>query len=92
MLEPLGRGGMGEVFLAQDTELDRRVALKFLSAETFGGRTGIDVLTREAKALSALNHPNIVTIHEVIQSGIRICHCDGAGGRNGAAFEGGSAG
>jgi serine/threonine protein kinase/Tol biopolymer transport system component len=69
VLEQLGRGGMGQVFLAHDTELDRPVALKFLSAEAFGGRSGVEMLKREAKALSTLNHPNIVTIHEVIQSG-----------------------
>ena len=69
LIEPLGRGGMSEVFLAQDTELDRTVALKFLSVETFGGKPAVEVIIREAKALSALNHPNIVTIYEVVQHG-----------------------
>src|SRR5262249_17771848 len=62
----LGRGGMGEVWEARDTELDRRVALKFLAVTLDVGRAG-ERLTREARAASALNHPNIVTVHEVIQ-------------------------
>ncbi|MBV8867563.1 MAG: protein kinase, partial [Acidobacteriaceae bacterium] len=67
LLEMLGCGGMGEVWSARDTELDRPVALKFLRGE----RTSeLDAprIAREAKAASALNHPNIVTIHEVVRS------------------------
>ena len=64
----IGRGGMGEVWSAQDTDLDRLVALKFLSSETLAGLDPQQI-TREAKAASALNHPGIVTIHEVVQSG-----------------------
>jgi eukaryotic-like serine/threonine-protein kinase len=63
----LGRGGMGEVWWARDTELDRPVALKFLCPETTFG-SAAEQITREAKAISALNHPNIVTIHEVVRS------------------------
>jgi eukaryotic-like serine/threonine-protein kinase len=64
----VGRGGMGEVWSAQDTDLDRLVALKFLTSETL---VGLDpqLITREAKAASALNHHGIVTIHEVVSSG-----------------------
>ena len=63
----IGRGGMGEVWSAQDTDLDRLVALKFLTSETL---VGLDpqLITREAKAASALNHHGIVTIHEVVPS------------------------
>src|ERR1700691_4593446 len=64
----IGRGGMGEVWSAQDTDLDRLVALKFLTSETFAGLDPQQI-TREAKAASALNHHGIVTIHEVVQSG-----------------------
>jgi hypothetical protein len=62
---PIGRGGMGEVWSAQDTDLDRLVALKFLTSETFAGLDPQQI-TREAKAASALNHHGIVTIHEVV--------------------------
>jgi serine/threonine protein kinase len=63
----LGRGGMGEVWSARDTDLDRPVALKFLSSEAL---TILDPyqIACEAKAASALNHPNIVTIHEVVHA------------------------
>jgi len=66
-VELIGRGGMGEVWSAHDSDLDRRVALKFLSSETL---VGLDPhqITHEAKVASALNHPGIVTIHEVVQS------------------------
>jgi hypothetical protein len=66
IVTPIGRGGMGEVWLGHDPELDRRVALKFLAPEaTLDG--AMERLTREARAASALNHPNIVTVHEVIR-------------------------
>lgn len=63
----IGRGGMGEVWSAHDTDLDRPVALKFLYFETLAS-LGAHQITREAKAASALNHPGIVTIHEVVQT------------------------
>ncbi|MBI4903848.1 MAG: serine/threonine-protein kinase [Acidobacteria bacterium] len=68
ILAPLGKGGMGEVFSAQDTDLDRVVALKFLGQKVAGLPSAVGRLIREAKAASALNHPNIVTVYEVIRS------------------------
>jgi serine/threonine protein kinase len=62
ILERLGSGGMGEVYSAHDAELDRMVALKFLSAEMAVSRSAVERLVREAKAASALNHPHIVTV------------------------------
>ncbi|MCC6856996.1 MAG: serine/threonine-protein kinase [Bryobacterales bacterium] len=66
---PLGEGGMGEVYSGWDPALDRAVALKFLRRERTGLPAEAARFVREAKAASALNHPNIVTIHEVIQGG-----------------------
>jgi serine/threonine protein kinase len=66
IIDRLGRGGMGEVYSARDTELDRIVALKFLSPELQGPHV-VERFIREAKAASALNHPNIVTVYEVAQ-------------------------
>ncbi|HSK74524.1 MAG TPA: protein kinase [Pyrinomonadaceae bacterium] len=65
ILKPLGKGGMGEVFLAQDAKLERLIALKILPADLSEDETRVQRFIREAKAVSALNHPNILTIYEI---------------------------
>ena len=60
----IGAGGMGEVYLATDTLLDRRVALKLLPNEATLDQHRVRQFLQEAKAASSLNHPHIITIHE----------------------------
>lgn len=68
ILRLLGEGGAGQVYLAKDTRLDRRVALKFLRGSSDGDRNWTRFV-REARTVSALNHPNIITLHDIHEAG-----------------------
>ena len=65
ILEPLGAGGMGEVYRARDPRLDREVAVKVLRSEVASDPDRLRRFEREAKTVAALNHPHILTVHDV---------------------------
>jgi len=65
IVEKLGAGGMGEVYAAEDTRLNRRIALKVLPAELAADPDRLQRFRREAQAIAALNHPHVVTLHSV---------------------------
>ncbi|HUU17108.1 MAG TPA: protein kinase [Sedimentisphaerales bacterium] len=67
IIEIIGRGGMGVVYLARDTKLDRSVAIKSMPVELVGDSTARMRFQREAKLLASLNHPNIAVIHDIIE-------------------------
>src|SRR5437588_163990 len=68
VLAVVGRGGMGVVYLAQDTRLGRRLVVKLLPADLTAHSDRVRRFEREARAASSLNHPNIVTIHDIGES------------------------
>src|SRR3972149_4680106 len=65
IVSKIGAGGMGEVYLAQDTKLDRKVALKILPADLAANQDRMRRFVQEAKSAAALNHPNIAQIYEI---------------------------
>ena len=67
ILSSIGKGGMGEVYRARDTRLGREVAIKTLPADLSRGGEQLARFRREARAASALNHPNICTIHDLAE-------------------------
>ena len=73
ILEALGSGGEGEVFLARDEVLDRSVALKVLSRRYAGDEEFVERFRREAHSAAALSHPNIVSVHDLLEGDGNLC-------------------
>jgi serine/threonine-protein kinase len=65
VISPLGAGGMGEVYLAEDMRLGRKVALKILARALTANPDRVNRFRQEARTISALNHPNILTVYDV---------------------------
>ncbi|HUF02547.1 MAG TPA: protein kinase [Aridibacter sp.] len=87
ILSSIGKGGMGEVYLAQDTKLNRKVAIKFLSDELSRDSDKLNRFVHGAQAASALNHPNIVTVFEISESeGLRYIALESIEGETLTAF------
>src|SRR5512138_2544249 len=86
---PIGSGGMGEVYRARDTKLNREVAIKVLPAALGGRPDALARFEREARAIAALSHSNILAIHDFgSESGNRVRGHGTAGGRNAAGRAG----
>lgn len=81
IVEKIGAGGMGVVYLAEDTKLKRKVALKFLSVDQIHDKSVLQQFTKEAQAAARLQHPNIITVHEVNEHNgvpyIAMAHIEG---------------
>src|SRR4051812_33593701 len=73
VLEKLGEGGMGVVYQARDLQLGRLVAIKVLLSQSSDSDDRRSRFLQEARAASSLNHPNIITIHEIVNTGDRDC-------------------